>query len=145
MRAIKLRTEHMKNPLGLDCASPYLSWKCSGGIRQTAYRILALSDDIVVWDSGKTVSSEMRCLFGGILKSRQRITWKICLWDEKDEVGEWSEAADFEMAFLEKDCWEAKWINPELELDAAKRQPASYLYKNFSVNKMEESRVISPV
>ena len=30
------------------------------------------------------------------LKSRQRISWKIRLWDERDEAGEWSEEAFFE-------------------------------------------------
>lgn len=102
MRAIKLRTEYMKNPRGLDICAPFLSWNCSEGIRQTAYQIMAVSERKIVWDSGKVISGEMGCRYGGTLTSRQQVTWKVCLWDETGEPGPWSEEATFEMAFLEK-------------------------------------------
>ena len=141
MKAIKTRTEHMKNPMGLDICAPLLSWKCSGGIRQTAYQIEALSDHTIIWDSGKVDSSAMNCIFGGVLASRQQVTWHIRLWDEHNEPGDWSEDATFEMAFLEESQWQAKWINPELTLDETQRQPASYLRKTFSIKKAERGRL----
>ena len=36
MRASNLRTEHMVNPLGLQTATPTLSWNCTDGMTQTA-------------------------------------------------------------------------------------------------------------
>ena len=141
MKAIKTRTEHMKNPMGLDICAPLLSWKCSGGIRQTAYQIVAVSDGETIWDSGKVESGDMGCRFGGELRSRQRISWKVCLWDENGKPGDWSEEATFEMAFLEKSQWQAKWINPELTLDETQRQPASYLRKTFSIKKAQRGRL----
>ena len=40
------------------------------------------------------------------LKSRERVDWKIRLWDENDEAGEWTEAF-FEMGLLDKADWKA--------------------------------------
>ena len=45
MQAIRLRTEHMENPMGIDVEHPYLSWNCEGGITQTAYEIRALEGE----------------------------------------------------------------------------------------------------
>ena len=46
MRAINLKTEHLTDPIGIDIEQPYLSWNCSGGKKQTAYEIEAVSDEI---------------------------------------------------------------------------------------------------
>ncbi len=45
MKAIRLRTDDLKNPLGLGDAAPRFSWNCQGGVRQTAYRILCKRGD----------------------------------------------------------------------------------------------------
>ena len=42
MKAINLKTEHLRNPLGIDVKAPVLSWNDSEGIRQTAYQVVAL-------------------------------------------------------------------------------------------------------
>lgn len=41
MTATQLRTEYLSEPLGIGITRPRLSWNCLGGIRQTAYRIVA--------------------------------------------------------------------------------------------------------
>ena len=46
MRATRLRTEHMRNPMGIDVKKPLLSWCCEAGISQTAFQIIAKRDDI---------------------------------------------------------------------------------------------------
>ena len=53
MKAINLKTEYLNNPIGIDVQKPRLSWTCEGGIKQTAYRIVATSKGKTVWDSGK--------------------------------------------------------------------------------------------
>ena len=60
MKAINLKTEYLVNPMGIDMQNPRLMWNCDGGIKQTAYRIVAKSDGKPVWDSGKVNSSSMR-------------------------------------------------------------------------------------
>ena len=54
MKAIRLRTENLINPIGIDVRRPELSWNCEGGISQSAYRIIATDENgVVAWDSGK--------------------------------------------------------------------------------------------
>ena len=44
MQAIRLKTEHLFDPVGVDFVAPRLYWNCSGGRKQTAYQILAADD-----------------------------------------------------------------------------------------------------
>ena len=60
MKAINLKAEYLVNPIGIDIKNPRLMWNCEGGKKQTAYRIIAVSDGKTVWDSGKVQSSSMR-------------------------------------------------------------------------------------
>ena len=110
MKAINLRTEYLTNPIGIDIKNPRLMWNCEGGKRQTAYRILAICDEQTVWDSGKVQSSSMRAEYPLPPKSRQKVEWKITLWDENDEEGE-SASATFEYGLLNAADWQAKWIS----------------------------------
>ena len=87
MRAINLRTEHMRNPIGIDVKQQYLTWNCLGGKEQSAYEIQIMEDGNVVWNSGKTNSSQMYVIYDGKVKSRQRYAWKLRLWDENDQAG----------------------------------------------------------
>ena len=83
MKAIRLKTEHLFNPLGIDVKKPRLFWNCQGGIKQTAYRIITEN-----WDSGKVESDAMHVEYPLPLKSRERVNWTVTLWDENGEAGE---------------------------------------------------------
>lgn len=130
MHAINLQTEHLTNPIGIDSVKPYLSWNCQNGKYQTAYEIEAISGGAVVWKTGRVETQDMHAVYDGSLTGRQRITWKIRLWDENNVVGEWSEAY-FEMGLTTPSDWKAMWINPELVCDPKLHKPASYLRKSF--------------
>ena len=41
MKAVKLKTEYLKNPLGIDIKNPRFMWNCEGGKAQSAYRLIA--------------------------------------------------------------------------------------------------------
>lgn len=140
MRAIRLKTEHMVNPLGLQTANPTLSWNCADGITQTAYQIIAKSKNRIVWDSGKVASSQMSVEYGGSAAgARERIDWSVTLWDENGEPGQ-PESAWFEMGLMDG-SWEAKWIDPELPHEEKTRQPASVLRKTFFTDTTENARL----
>lgn len=141
MKAINLKTEHMYNPMGIDIRHPYLSWNCSGGIRQSAYEVEAESGGQVIWSSGRVASDRMNEILGIEPKSRQRIFWRVRLWDENGTEGEWSEAAWFEMGLLKKEEFAAKWINPELICDPKAHKPASYFKKDFFLEKAGRARL----
>ena len=118
MNAIRLRTEYLKNPLGIDIKHPRLMWNCEGGTKQTAYQIVTEN-----WDSGKVASSSMWAEYPKGLHDRERVCWKIRLWDENDEPGPWNEA------FFERgiSTWEAKWITGNYTVNKKTRYPVDCL------------------
>ncbi len=122
MRAVRLRTEYLKNPLGIDFDHPRLMWNCEGGAKQTAYRIV--TDN---WDSGKVESDSMHAEYPIELSDRERVVWKIRLWDENDTAGDWNEA------FFEKgiSSWDAKWITGGYIVNKKERYPVDCFRKSF--------------
>ena len=112
MKANRLRCEQMKNPMGIDVVRPRLSWICESGVRQSAYEIEVKSADEMIYHSGKVVSDAMSMILEKELESKQRLSWRVRLWDENDNEGEWSEEATFEMGILQQEQFVAKWINP---------------------------------
>ena len=135
MKAIRLQTECLTEPLGLGIATPRFSWNCDGGITQTAYQIIAKRKDEIVWDSGKVKSSSMtHVLYGGQpLHSRERVTWSVTLWDENDAAGEAAESW-FELGLLYPDHWTAKWISGDYKPGKKQRYPVDCFRKSFSAN-----------
>ena len=83
MRAIRLRTEYLNDPVGIDVRKPRLMWNCEGGVKQTAYRIVTEN-----WDSGRVESGSMRVEYPRALRDRERVNWRVRLWDERGEPGE---------------------------------------------------------
>src|SRR5215831_11340440 len=104
-----LTCEYLVNPVGIDILQPRLSWQMQTerqGARQTAYRILAANTDDeleigTLWDSGKIESDQsIHVKYGGpLLKSRQRVYWKVTVWDETGQPNE-SDTGWFEMGLL---------------------------------------------
>lgn len=127
MKAVRLRTEYLKYPLGIDIQNPRLQWNCEGGVSQRAWQIVTEN-----WDSGKVESSSMQTSYPLPLKSRERVNWKIRLWDENDIPGDWTESF-FEIGLLEKDDWTALWITGNYTVNRKKRYPADCFRKKFIV------------
>lgn len=141
MRAINLKTDFLINPIGIDKRNLVFSWNCEDGIRQSAYEINAVSKGETIWDSGKVLSNRMRVQFEEKLESRQKVYWKVRLWDENGEPGEWSQAAMFEMGLLNREDFCASWIDPDEQYDSLVVKPASYLRRSFNVEKLGNARL----
>jgi alpha-L-rhamnosidase len=119
---LHLRCEYLENPLGIDKASPHLSWQSDNSERdwkQSAYEILVASSAELlragkadIWDSGKTTSAESVGIVyhGPALESRQRYYWKVRVWDAGGQTSESVEPAWWEMGLLHPTDWKAKWI-----------------------------------
>ena len=71
IKAINLKCENLINPIGIDVQNPRLSWTCEGGIKQTAYRIVAESNGKTIWDSGKVQSNLMFSFFS--IRTKRRL------------------------------------------------------------------------
>lgn len=142
MRAIRLKTEYLYNPIGIDIVNPRLFWNCEGGMIQTAYQIMAVCDGKTVWDSGKVKSGQMTHIpYGGSLDSRTHVEWRVRLWDENDMPGDWSEQAVFEMGLLHASDWKARWIAGNYRADKKQRYPADCFRKIFDVRNIIRARL----
>ena len=139
MKAIRLKTEYLTDPIGIDIVNPRLFWNCEGGIRQTAYEIIA-SDDCgnLLWNSGKMNSPSMHCEWGGeTVSARTKVLWKVRLWDENDVPGDWSEGS-FENGV---DRWQAKWITGNYRVNPTKRYPVDCFRKVFHASDIRKARL----
>ncbi len=141
MKAINLKTEYLINPIGIDIRHPRLFWNCEGGTKQTAYRIVAKTDEQIVWDSGKVSSDSMHADYPNDLASRQRVEWNATLWDETDSKGESSETAFFETGLLSASDFRAKWISGNYRVNPKKRYPVDCFEKEFSARNVAKARL----
>ena len=152
LKADKLRTEYLVNPLGLDVAQPRLSWTLISGQRaqkQSAYELIVSDNekDIVagtgnMWASGKVASSQSLHIkyAGKPLGSFTKYYWRVKVYDANGETLGWSLPASFETAMLRAADWQAKWIGDGKEQfkqdeDFYKDDPMPLLKKNFSATK----------
>lgn len=146
MNAFKnLKTEYRTNPLGIDIAAPRFSWQMytdRKGAKQTAYQILAATNTeqlenntADLWDSGKVEygQSHLVAYQGQALSSRQRVYWKVLVWDESNTVSE-SDIAWFEMGLLSSDDWQAEWIGSTVVGGVRSTVPVPYLRKGFDIS-----------
>ena len=141
MKVISLRTEYLINPIGIDIRHPRLFWNCEGGTKQTAYRIVAKTDEQIVWDSGKVASESMHADYPNDLASHQRVEWNVTLWDENDSEGEPSETAFFETGLLSASDFTAKWISGNYRVNKKKRYPVDCFKKEFSAHNVAKARL----
>ena len=141
MKAINLKTEYLINPIGIDIRHPRLFWNCEGGTKQTAYRIVAKTDEQIVWDSGKVSSDSMHADYPNDLASCQRVEWNATLWDETDSKGESSETAFFETGLLSASDFRAKWISGNYRVNKKKRYPVDCFKKEFSAHNVAKARL----
>lgn len=135
MKAIHLQTEYLTEPLGMGIAKPRFYWNCEGGITQSAYRIVAKRDGVMIWDSGKVRSSRMTHIAyeGEPLHSRNRVEWSVRLWDENGQPGENAESW-FELGLLESSDWMAQWIAGDYRPRKNIRYPVDCFQKRFSLS-----------
>ena len=139
MKAIRTKTEHLIDPVGVDFTAPRLFWNCEGGKKQTAYQIVAGNDaGMTLWDSGKVESASMHARWGGEpVPPKTRVHWSVRLWDETDVVGDRTEAF-FETGI---DIWEANWITGNYRVNKNQRYPADCFRKCFGAADVKKARL----
>jgi alpha-L-rhamnosidase len=140
-----LLTENLSNPIGIDVSHPRFSWQLVSDARnvtQKAYEIKVLHEKTEVWNSKKVQSDQSVHVSycGEALQSCKKYSWQVRVWDNKGKVSDWSEPAEFQMAFLKSADWKAKWIEPGYEEDPVMR-PSPLMRKKFSISK----KVISAI
>lgn len=113
---VALKFESAVNPF-IDVRNPVLSWQLNDsreGAVQSAWRVIAAStpDKLAagegdLWDSGKVTGDQSVLVpYGGKpLSSRQRVYWKVKVWDKDGKESEWLEPASWEMGLLADKDW----------------------------------------
>lgn len=137
MKAINLKVDQLVKPLGLQNNKPRITWNCEGDKKQTAYEYRILVNNEEKYKADKIVSNQMYFDSPTAYNDKDEVEVFISLWNEKDEKGE-EVKTSFEMGINK---WSAKWINPELVTNTKNRQPASYLKKEFKIDRLGKSRL----
>lgn len=143
MKAINVKVDYLKKPLGLVNTSPRFYWNCEGGVLQSAYKIVCTRDGEVIWNSGKVNSSSMTHIpyEGKELKSRDIVEFSIQLWDEKGEAEE-PAFGNFEMGLLHQEDFKAKWITGYYKPGRKERYPVDYFKKTIVISsKVKKARI----
>ncbi|MFL6127005.1 family 78 glycoside hydrolase catalytic domain [Actinophytocola sp.] len=140
LRAVALTAEHLTDPLGIDTATPRLSWLDSSnvnGAAQTAYEVAvstAARGSGTVWESGKVDSARSYDVgyAGPPLRSRTRYRWTVRVWDNRGHASPWSRSAWFETAFLDPAAFQGAWIGRRAA--AGETTPNPLLRKEFPLH-----------
>jgi alpha-L-rhamnosidase len=145
LQVARMTCDYRTNPLGVDAATPQLSWRFESnerGQKQTAYQVLVASSlkllaksEGDLWDSGKVESDENTgVIYGGKpLASRRQCFWQVRVWDVAGKTSAWCSPATWTMGVLGPDAWNAKWISsPTNQYFPG---PAVYLQKQIAVPK----------
>lgn len=122
LHVLDLSCEFQGEPMAIDAQRPRLSWRIESDVRGTmqgAYRVqvgssvAALEDGPDLWDSGSVESgASVLVPYGGEdLDGGQRVFWRVRVWDEAGNAGDWSEVSSWTMA-PDKEDWKAHWIAP---------------------------------
>jgi len=137
-----LRIEYLNNPVGIDVMQPRLFWEVSDSRRgavQSAYQILVSSssdklenDEADVWNSGKVESNKSAHVVydGPKFQSRKSYYWKVKTWDDSGKASSFSDQANWEMAILSENEWEANWIGKEVH-ESLKKDEKKWKWKEW--------------
>lgn len=138
----RVRVNFLTNPVGIDDRTPTLSWRLSSqesGHRQTAFQLRVATGSVVVY-TGKIVGSESVNVPypGPSVRSRQRLSVRVRVWDEQDQPSSWSaETVTWEMGLLERSDWHARWITDPLSVP----QPQAPLVLRFAARQLRYLRL----
>lgn len=129
---VNLRTEYLREPIGLDTRSPRFTWEYKGGEKN----FLASRSEIRIGTS----PDNLQPYTGNMaLEPHTRYYWNVTVWDRDGNVCKTSETATFETAKFNPSDWSGKWITDSHDKEF---EPAPMFRKAFTLGKaIEEARV----
>jgi alpha-L-rhamnosidase len=140
-RPVKLETEYLVNPIGIDAKKPRFSWQMADtrkGAAQAAYRVLVgtdsaalLKEQEILWNTGWIQSPSSLISYTGQLKPFTKYYWCVAIADQQQKKST-SAVASFETGLMEMRNWKGSWIS---DVSDVKLKPAPYFRKTFSAQK----------
>ena len=115
----ELCCESLRDPIGIECPQPRLSWAVPNtprGTTQTACHIRvagapgSLADGQgELWDSGWVESEAPDSLYAGApLRSLAHCCWQVRIRDGRGAISAWSEPSGWTMGIVAPDDWQAR-------------------------------------
>ncbi len=144
-----LKCEMLEAPLAIDNTSPHFSWKMrskQNGATATAYQILVATtldklneEEADLWNTGKVAdAASVGIAYGGkSLASRSLAYWKVRVWNQNDEVSDWSKPISFGIGLLSDRDWAGNASFIGVEQADEKSQSAPLLRKQFTYHPVE--------
>ena len=116
--SVRLRTEYLANPVGIDAPAPRFSWAPQAarrGAAVAAYRlvVMALADGATVWDSGSVAANATTNIaYAGAaaLASDADYEWSVTWADELGAVSAPASARFSTALFAPSDWRGAQWV-----------------------------------
>ncbi|OUS71050.1 rhamnosidase [Pseudoalteromonas sp. A601] len=150
--------EGFESPIGYYESEPRFSWqigKAAHSNFQSAYQVQVsttlslLSKQPDLWDSKKVNSSNSGWVKyqGQPFTSRQKVYWRVRVWNEKHQASQWSEPQSIELGLLSNSDWQAQWVGHPDTKQSNKPSKSTiatpqYFRKSFNINKeIEKARL----
>lgn len=136
-RIVRLRTNYLENPMGLDDPKPRFSWALDSdesGAKQTHYQVTVGSSEggSEFWDSGKIASGDSKWIAyaGSTVPAKTRAFVQVRAWDGDT-------AYEPVSGFFESGpgAWKASWIGGILAGGPRTSVPPARVRKSFSLDK----------
>jgi len=143
---VKLKCEHLVNPIGIDNPNPRLSWMMDDerkGALQRAYRIIVSTDSLqlkskmnVQWDTDKVNSGNSLITYKGrALLPFTKYFWRVEVLDKDNRLVS-SRISSFETGMMGAENWKGTWISDGRDINT---RPAPYFRKVFEPAKQIKS------
>ncbi len=144
---VKLKTEYLENPIGIDTKSPRFSWQIitnEPGVLQQAYQIIVGTDSLKVengqgdvWNSGEIQSGTIPAVYAGNeIQPFIRYFWKVRIQVEDGSWLDYSKIARFETGMMDQNNWKGAWISDSYDYNI---KPAPYFRHEFDITKKIKS------
>ena len=139
MKVINTKTEYLVNPLGLDIKHPRVTWNVVGeDIKsQKSFELIYVLDG----EEKKVVkeTSSTSYEFEDVLVSRDYVSYKVRVQNEKGEWSPYSEEQHFSIGLVDKLDWKASWIYGDYNVSKKERYPVDYFKKEFEVKDVKQA------
>lgn len=149
----QLLVDGNRKALNIHRQQPALSWHANVQ-QQEAYQIQVASSkskllrgQIDLWDSGKVIAESSRNIpyQGKKLASNDVAFWRVRVWQRDiNSTGPWSAISNWEMGLLDKNDWQAKWLQAPNPYIAEKQAPLDHWISLVGTVENEDGSTSSP-
>ena len=134
MEILNIKCEYLTNPLGIDIKHPRITWNLNNCEKQFGYKIHYSINNGETKVTELIKSSSMSYIFEEDFHSQDIVTYQIEVF-ENENSSSISSTNTFEFGFLNGEAFaSSKWFTGNYKVNKARRYPADYFKKEFSID-----------